>query len=825
MWAGSKGMAVTASSARKARTSPSTRRSAAAVSAICGGSRSAPTSEISSWARASQASRESRGGTRLRAGRLLVEALEDLVGDGAAGQRFLLGPDPLRVELVPDEPAIGAECVFLEGGGAEELDLPHPLEHRLELQRPRSQPAVLGSRADRRLGPGELALARRRAGAEDRLRQSPAARLSGDRLVALLEVLRQRGREQLAYLVDERRPRGRAALVVGVPPGEPEALLRPREADREEVAVLDLRLLSLRQAEGAASVVGEQRPARVAAREVAVLHRADEDVGDPAGAGAVGTDHADASLGGPAPHRHVEFGDGGHDVPRGVGQAELGELGERLLDLGSGPQLERPVLLGHGALTAHGRLGDPAGLLAGLAEQRGSGARLPKLRRPRAAPDRRSRPRAARPRAPRRSSAAGRAAPSARTSRPSMARRRRACAGRRAGPRRRRRRPRPEAARSGPRRWRSAWRPGRPARRPGCRSAGGRGGRGARPSAGRGARSRSPRQGLRRRGGARPRRPRPRPRRAPPRRRAGRPRRRSRSAPRASRLAEAALDLEQGRALREARLGLQALDRRLRRSPEARRRGLRVPRSATRGPPRAARPSRRCSPRARGPARAARRSGRRSRRGRRGALPRRRVARGARRSRRRRGSGRRAGRARREARGRTRRAPRSPARMARPPTHAPEVRPDRRARPAAPRRARRARPGTRVSATTSRGFPARPARAVSRASRRRWVLLTAGPAGASVARATSANSWSKVPTVAPITTSPSRVSSSSKRSTSSTVGTTSTGSRPAAVLNASSVFPVRPELGGPTISFTLMRPSIGRDSARTNRARTAWFCA
>ena len=82
---------------------------------------------------------------------------------------------------------------------------------------------------------------------------------------------------------------------------------------------------------------------------------------------------------GPAPHRHVEVGDRGDHVLRGVGQAELRQLGEGLLDLGSRPQLKRPVLLGHGTLTAHRRLGDPASLLAGLAQQRGSRTRLAEL--------------------------------------------------------------------------------------------------------------------------------------------------------------------------------------------------------------------------------------------------------------------------------------------------------------------------------------------------------------------------------------------------------------------------------------------------------------
>ena len=143
------------------------------------------------------------------------------------------------------------------------------------------------------------------------------------------------------------RARGRAALVVRASPGEPEALLRSREADREQVAVLDLGLLPLGQAQRPASVVREQRPAGVAPREVAVLHGADEHVGHPARAGAVGADHADPALGRTAPHRHVEIGDGGDHVTRGMGETELREVGERPLDLGTHPELESPVLLRH----------------------------------------------------------------------------------------------------------------------------------------------------------------------------------------------------------------------------------------------------------------------------------------------------------------------------------------------------------------------------------------------------------------------------------------------------------------------------------------------
>ena len=69
---------------------------------------------------------------------------------------------------------------------------------RIELQRAGSQAAVLGPRPDRRLGSRQLALAGRRSRLEDGLRQASAAGLLDDRLVALLEILRQHGREQVS---------------------------------------------------------------------------------------------------------------------------------------------------------------------------------------------------------------------------------------------------------------------------------------------------------------------------------------------------------------------------------------------------------------------------------------------------------------------------------------------------------------------------------------------------------------------------------------------------------------------------------------------------
>ena len=161
----------------------------------------------------------------------------------------------------------------------------------------------------------------------------------------------------------------------------------------------------------------------------------------------------------------------------------------------------------------------------------------------------------------------------------------------------------------------------------------------------------------------------------------------------------------------------------------------------------------------------------------------------------------------------------------RPPLHAPAGRPRRRARPAARRRARRARPGNRVSARTRRGSAARSARVASRASRRRWVRLTAGPAGASVARATRLRGWSKVPTVAPITTWSSRVSSSSKRSTSSTVGTTSTGSREAGRFERSERLSSSARIGGPNDQLHAHATQHRSRLGARQPLKTAWFCA
>ncbi len=333
---------------------------------------------------------------------------------------------------------------------------------------------------------------------------------------------------------------------------------------------------------------------------------------------------------------------------RGLGQAELRELGERLLDLGSRPQLESPVLLGHGALRGARptrRSSEPACPPRGAAPAPEPASRSFVTSRSPAVAVLATGP-------PGLERLVGR--PQAAAQQPALE------------PVDLRRRGDARGAQVGEQVRGAAAADRGPKQRDQARAGGGArgrqiglhrdrdvearrapGGRAARPSAGRGARSRSPRRdavveqpgdlgadGLdlgELPGG-------------------GEQRDAAVVLDRLAglQLAEAALELEQGRALREARARTPGARSSRPRSPEARRRAPRVPRSATRGPPRAgrrsppalaesSRTSSSCSTRqvveaveedrARSP----------------GVGP----LRGARRSRRRRGSGRRGGRARR----------------------------------------------------------------------------------------------------------------------------------------------------------------------------------
>ena len=51
------------------------------------------------------------------------------MGEAAENQRLIGRVKPLRPELVADQPAVGAEGVFLQRRTAEGLDLPQPGEH------------------------------------------------------------------------------------------------------------------------------------------------------------------------------------------------------------------------------------------------------------------------------------------------------------------------------------------------------------------------------------------------------------------------------------------------------------------------------------------------------------------------------------------------------------------------------------------------------------------------------------------------------------------------------------------------------------------------
>src|SRR5262249_22101724 len=101
---------------------------------------------------------------------------------------------PLRAQFVADEPPVRAQRVLLEGGGAEQPDLPHPPEHGLELERTRPEPAVLQPRSRGGLRPGELAIPRRRAEIEDRFGDSAGARPPPSGTIPLARSSRSSGR-------------------------------------------------------------------------------------------------------------------------------------------------------------------------------------------------------------------------------------------------------------------------------------------------------------------------------------------------------------------------------------------------------------------------------------------------------------------------------------------------------------------------------------------------------------------------------------------------------------------------------------------------------
>lgn len=178
---------------------------------------------------------------------------------------------------------------------------------------------------------------------------------------------RWRRGEQGAHLLEQRRARFGGAVLVAVTVGEEEPAAGKRQADGEEVALLGFGVAARVEPELFALRLGEERvAAAVAARELAVLEGADEDVVEAGGAQTVGAGDPHPALDRAAPDAEVERGDGLGEAFRGGGErAERGEVRERRGDRPGGAQLEpvagaeaRAVLGGSEGARGH-RRGEP----------------------------------------------------------------------------------------------------------------------------------------------------------------------------------------------------------------------------------------------------------------------------------------------------------------------------------------------------------------------------------------------------------------------------------------------------------------------------------
>src|SRR6185312_12096585 len=130
--------------------------------------------------------------------------------------------------------------------------------------------------------------------------------------------------------------------LVAVAVGEEEPAARQRQADAEEVALLGFGVAARVEAELFALSLGEERvAAAVAAWELAVLQRADEDVVEAGGAQAVGAGDPHPALDRAAPDAEFERADGlGEALGSGGERAERRQVGERGGDRPRGAQLE-----------------------------------------------------------------------------------------------------------------------------------------------------------------------------------------------------------------------------------------------------------------------------------------------------------------------------------------------------------------------------------------------------------------------------------------------------------------------------------------------------
>ena len=273
------------------------------------------------------------------------------------------GSSGCGVELVGDEPAIGADVEVLQSGAPVSVDAaerredrrvrersggprrslgatgglqpePDPVGPRLIGAGERQQPVGVGLRPLRGDRPRKLGLRGRVADPVDDLGQVAAAD------VVLLDPL-----EQAFDLVKQRRGRFGGAVLVAVAVGEEEPAPGERQAGVEEVALLRLGVASRLQAESsrcASERKGSESPA--AARELAVLQGGDEDVVEARGPQPVGVGDPDPVLDRPAPDPDRDTGQRLRDR---IGQwrqaVERGALGHRRGDGAAGPRLQLGV--------------------------------------------------------------------------------------------------------------------------------------------------------------------------------------------------------------------------------------------------------------------------------------------------------------------------------------------------------------------------------------------------------------------------------------------------------------------------------------------------
>ena len=335
-------------------------------------------------------------------GALSVEALERLVHQAALDERVGDGIEQLRVELMAGEPAIGAEVEFLERGAAVGGDGGKRLQRCRIGQRAGSAGGGLGAprfadpsddrrrqlgfdsdpgQQRRRVGPGtvrgerprQLVRRRRLGQRRDHLRQVPRNR----------DLLLQRvgrgpvgsGGEQRPHVVDQRRAGRGAAVLVAVAVGEDETAAGQGEAGVEEVALLGLGVAARVEAERLALPVGEEGVgAAVAAGELAVLQRADDDVVEAGGAESVGVGDPDPALDRSRPDAEVELFDQRRQLVRLRGQhPELAQLRQRRGDLRGGAQLQAFALRQRWSVAgvAQGSRGHPSRQRPDLSRQHG----------------------------------------------------------------------------------------------------------------------------------------------------------------------------------------------------------------------------------------------------------------------------------------------------------------------------------------------------------------------------------------------------------------------------------------------------------------------